>query len=251
MRYTARRRSKKGNRVVAASIALMLGGGGLIATNSYASASEGWGPWPGERNEQQQSQTQSASPSASTIKCPEVANGLPEVPDGARAEVDRELATLDSQITEAYQRFADEKEQVERDPLFAQNAVLGPLKDKRAASIDRIAVAISRVTGQHPQRLESMAPCTLQVDDADEADTDGGNSQGQDQGRAQNGDGGQNNGNGNGEQGNGQQENGSGGEAGNGPEASTSSTSSPSSPPFRFPARSATPPAVPSRPTAA
>ncbi|WP_328681793.1 DUF1996 domain-containing protein [Streptomyces sp. NBC_00322] len=220
MRYTARRRSKKGNRVVAASIALMLGGGGLIATNSYASASEGWGPWPGERNEQQQSQTQSASPSASTIKCPEVANGLPEVPDGARAEVDRELATLDSQITEAYQRFADEKEQVERDPLFAQNAVLGPLKDKRAASIDRIAVAISRVTGQHPQRLESMAPCTLQVDDADEADTDGGNSQGQDQGRAQNGDGGQNNGNGNGEQGNGQQENGSGGEAGNGPEAS-------------------------------
>ncbi|MFF3326290.1 DUF1996 domain-containing protein [Streptomyces sp. NPDC002889] len=206
LRNTSRRRSKKGRRVVAASIALMLGGGGLIVANFSASAGEGWGGGGNEQN-----QTQSAGPSASTIKCPEVANGLPEVPEGARPEVDRELATLDSQITEAYQRFVDEKEQIERDPQFARNAVLEPLKDKRAASIDRIATAIGRVAGQPPQGLESMAPCTLQVDDADGADAGEGNGQGQDQDDGQNGDG-QNNGNG--EQGD------AGGQAGNGPEAS-------------------------------
>ncbi|MFD9224241.1 DUF1996 domain-containing protein, partial [Streptomyces sp. NPDC060064] len=214
MRRTVRRRSKRGKRVVVASIALMLGGGGLIAVNSYASAGEGRGPWPGEWNGQQQNQTQSAGPSASTIKCPEVANGLPEVPDGARLEVDRELATLDSQITEAYQRFVDEKEQMERDPQFAQNAVLEPLKNKRAASIDRIALAISRAAGKRPQGLDPMAPCTLQVDDADGADAGEGDGQGQDQGD------GQNNGNGDQGNGNGDQGNGNGGQADNGPEAS-------------------------------
>ena len=190
----------------------MLGGGGLIAVNSYASAGEGEGPWPAEWNGQQQNQTQSAGPSASTIKCPEVANGLPEVPDGARPEVDRELATLDSQITEAYQKFVEEKEQIEQDPQFAQNTVLGPLKDKRAASIDRIATAISRVAGQRPQGLESMAPCILQADDTDGADAGGDNGQGQDRGDDQN------NSNGDGDKGNDGQQNGNSGQAGNGPE---------------------------------
>ncbi|MGW2559165.1 DUF1996 domain-containing protein [Streptomyces sp. NPDC001514] len=185
----------------------MLAGGGLIAVNTYASAGEGWGR-PGEQGDQQQNQIRSAS----TIKCPEVANGLPEVPEGARPEVDRELATMDSQITEAYERFVDEQEQIARDPQFAENAVLGPLKSKRTASIERIVIAISRVTGERPQGLESMAPCTLQVDDADDA---GGAGSGE-------GDG-QDNGNGEGDQGNGNQGNGNQGgvgQAGNGPEAS-------------------------------
>ncbi|MBT2392122.1 DUF1996 domain-containing protein [Streptomyces sp. ISL-1] len=188
----------------------MLGGGGLIAVNSYAAAGEGWGLRSDGRNEQ--TQTLGAGPS--TIKCPEVANGLPEVPDAARPEVDRELATLDSQITEAYEGFVDQKEQIERDPQFARDAVLEPLKSKRTASIDRIATALGRVAGQRPQGLEAMAPCTLQVDDADGAG--GGEGNGQDQGDGQNtGDGGQDNGNGDG---GGDQ--GSGGQAGNGPEAS-------------------------------
>ncbi|MFE7777023.1 DUF1996 domain-containing protein [Streptomyces sp. NPDC057445] len=189
----------------------MLGGGGLIAVNSYASAGEGWGPWSGN---EQQNQNLSAGSSASTIKCPEVANGLSEVPDRARPEVDRELATLDSQITEAYQRFVEQKDQIQRDSQFAQNAVLGPLEGKRAASIDRIAVAISRAAGARPQGLEAMAPCTLQVDDADEGDAGQGNGEGQNQGDGQdgNGEGDQDNGGG--------QDNGDGGQAGNGPEAS-------------------------------
>ncbi|MFC5804590.1 hypothetical protein ACFPWT_29180, partial [Streptomyces formicae] len=181
----------------------MLGGGALIAVDSYASAGEGWGSRPG--GEQQQNQTRSAGSAASTIKCPEVANGLPEVPDAARPEVDRELAALDSQITDAYQRLMDEKEQIDRDPQFARNAVLEPLRGKRAATIDRIAVAVGRVSGERPQGLDALAPCTLQVDDADEADEAD-----TDEGDAQNGD-----------QGNGDQDgNGNGGQAGNGPEAS-------------------------------
>ncbi|MFF3249209.1 DUF1996 domain-containing protein [Streptomyces sp. NPDC002870] len=141
-----------------------------------------------------------------------MANGLPEVPDGARPEVDRELATLDSQITEAYQKFVEEKEQIEQDPQFAQNTVLGPLKDKRAASIDRIATAISRVAGQRPQGLESMAPCILQADDTDGANAGGDNGQGQAPGDDQN------NSNGDGDKGNDGQQNGNSGQAGNGPE---------------------------------
>ncbi|WP_309234985.1 DUF1996 domain-containing protein [Streptomyces lunaelactis] len=214
MTRTSRRRSRSGGRVLAAAIALMLGGGGLIAVNSYAAAGEGWGI----RSDGRSGETQTLGAGPSTIKCPEVANGLPEVPDAARPEVDRELATLDSQITEAYERFVDQKEQIERDPEFARKAVLEPLKSKRTASIDRIATAIGRVAGERPQGLEAMAPCTLQVDDADGADGGEGNDQDQDQDQDQgdgqnNGDGGQNDGNANGDQG-------SGGQAGNGPEAS-------------------------------
>ncbi|WP_328404669.1 DUF1996 domain-containing protein [Streptomyces sp. NBC_00390] len=208
MRHTVRRRSRRGRRLVVASVALVLGGGGLVAITSYASAGEGWGSWGGKADEQQQ--TQSAGLSASTIKCPEVANGLPDVPEAARAEVDRELATMDSQITEAYQRFADEKEQIEQDPQFVQNAILGPLQDKRAASIDRIAVAIGRAAGQRPQGLEALAPCALQADEADNAN--GGQDQGDGQDQGQDQDQGQGQGDGQ-DQGQGQ------GQAGNGPEA--------------------------------
>ncbi|WP_425281798.1 DUF1996 domain-containing protein [Streptomyces ficellus] len=187
-------------------MALMLGGGGLIAVNSYASAGEGW--LGGETN-----RTRSTGPTASTIDCPEVANGLPDVPEAARPEVDRELATLDSQITEAYQRFVDVKEQVDKDPAFARNSVLEPLKNQRAAGLDRIAVAIGRVAGERPQGLHEMATCTLKTDGADDAGAGarGGGQEQQDEGQEQGQDQGQNQGQGQGQ--------GGGGQAGNGPVA--------------------------------
>ncbi|TFE43492.1 hypothetical protein E3E14_21955, partial [Streptomyces sp. ICN441] len=184
----------------------MLGGGGLIAVNTYASAGEGWG--------RSQNRTLGAGAAASTIRCPEAANGLSEVPDAARREVDRELAAMDSQITEAYQRFAEQREQVAQDPGFAENAVLGPLEDKRTASLDRIATAIGRA-GERPKGLESMAACELKQD---EADNGGQNEGGQNGGQGQ--DGGQNDGNGQGQDGGGQDGGGNGGQAGNGPEQS-------------------------------
>ncbi|MFF9864646.1 DUF1996 domain-containing protein [Streptomyces sp. NPDC013953] len=176
-------------------MALMLGGGGLIAVNSYAAAGEGW--LGGEPN-----RTLGTGPTASTINCPEVANGLPEVPEAARPEVDRELATLDNQITEAYQRFVGLKEQIDKDPEFARNSVLEPLKSQRAAGLERITVAIGRVAGEQPEGLQEMAQCTLKVDSANDARGGAREGNEQDQG-----------------QGEGQGQGQSGGQAGNGPVA--------------------------------
>ncbi|MET9438019.1 DUF1996 domain-containing protein [Streptomyces sp. NPDC006551] len=143
-----RKRSTRAKRVVAASVALVLGGGGLIAANVYASAGEGRGDPPAGR-----------AASLSTIDCPDVAEELSEVPESVRGAVDRELATLDSQITVAYQRFADNKERAENDPDFAERQILTPLENERLNVLQRIGLLL-----QQPP-LESLAPCTLRADD--------------------------------------------------------------------------------------
>ncbi|MCX2948925.1 DUF1996 domain-containing protein [Lentzea sp. NEAU-D7] len=93
-----------------------------------------------------------------TIKCPSVRGALPGVPDQAVDEVDRNLALLDKQIAEANQRLVTSKGQ--GGPNFVDNAILGPLKDKRVATLDRIAIAIGR-NASRPQGLERLAPCGL------------------------------------------------------------------------------------------
>ncbi|MFD0740705.1 hypothetical protein ACFQ1L_01045 [Phytohabitans flavus] len=95
---------------------------------------------------------------APTVDCPVVGDKLPAVPASAQAEVSRNLALLNTQIEEANRRLATS--QGEGGPNFVQNAILGPLKDKRAATIDRISIAIGR-QGTRPQGLESLATCTL------------------------------------------------------------------------------------------
>ncbi|MFF9284054.1 hypothetical protein [Streptomyces griseosporeus] len=95
---------------------------------------------------------------AGAITCPDVRSQLPAVPASARAEVDRNLALLDTQIREANNRLATSAGQ--GGPNFVQNAILGPLKDKRVSTIDRIAIAIGRTTTK-PQGLNTLATCTL------------------------------------------------------------------------------------------
>ena len=92
------------------------------------------------------------------ITCPDVASKLPDVPDSAMAEVNRNLDLLDTQIDEANKRLVSTQGQ--GGPNFVQNAILGPLKDKRVATIDRMAIAIGR-TAAKPQGLDALAPCTL------------------------------------------------------------------------------------------
>ncbi|MFF4961751.1 hypothetical protein [Streptomyces sp. NPDC001222] len=106
------------------------------------------------------SQSNSAKPLAATgtITCPDVKSKLPAVPASAQAEVDRNLDLLNTQIAEADKRLADTVGQ--GGPNFVQNAILGPLKDKRTSTIDRIAIAIGR-KGTKPQGLDSLAACTL------------------------------------------------------------------------------------------
>ncbi|MGW5614328.1 hypothetical protein [Streptomyces sp. NPDC003877] len=93
-----------------------------------------------------------------TISCPDVAPQLPAVPASAQAEVDRNLAQLNTQIQEANKRLVDTVGQ--GGPNFVQNAILGPLEDKRVAAINRIATAIGR-TAERPAGLDSLAACTL------------------------------------------------------------------------------------------
>ncbi|MEU4036506.1 hypothetical protein [Streptomyces collinus] len=93
-----------------------------------------------------------------TISCPDVASRLPAVPASAKAEVDRNLALLQTQIQEANTRLKNTVGQ--GGPNFVNNAILGPLKDKRVSTIDRIALAIGR-TSAKPAGLDALAPCAL------------------------------------------------------------------------------------------
>ncbi|MDX3414156.1 MULTISPECIES: hypothetical protein [unclassified Streptomyces] len=93
-----------------------------------------------------------------TISCPDVASQLPAVPASAQAEVTRNLERLDQQVAEANKRLVDTVGQ--GGPDFVRNAILGPLQDKRAAAIERIAISVGR-TAERPAGLDSLAACTL------------------------------------------------------------------------------------------
>lgn len=97
-----------------------------------------------------------SSAAGGTIECP-----LPvvqNVPAQAKAEVDRELANLSKQQAEANERLRTSAGQ--GGPNFVQNAILGPLKDKRVAALNRIETAIGRVAAK-PEGLERFATCSL------------------------------------------------------------------------------------------
>ncbi|MEU1407766.1 DUF1996 domain-containing protein [Streptomyces sp. NPDC005728] len=187
----------------------MLGGGGLVAANVYASAAEG--AWGGESGPEATGQVRSAG--MATIDCPDIGSRLTSVPDEAREDVDRELAQLDQQIAAAYQQLQASADSVRQDPAAADGPIMNPLKEQRSATIERIAVAIDRA-GDRPEGLEALAACTLRPgqDDA------GGDTGSAGQSTAAPGDGGQQGG-GQGQNGAGQGQNGAG-QGGNGPVAS-------------------------------
>ncbi|MER6629005.1 DUF1996 domain-containing protein [Streptomyces sp. NPDC000987] len=197
-RNTRKRRTPLATKAIAASAALALGGGGLIWANFYASAHE---------SNSAQNTTKAATGQVATISCPDVGQKLTNVPARARQGVATELANLDKQITEAYARLASTRQAQTNDANFVQNAIVGPLKEKRAATIDRIRIDIQRVGGSFDGSLAQLAACTTLTADQTTA---GGQQQG---GQQQNG--GQQQG---GQQNGGQQQGGNG-QAGNGPTA--------------------------------
>jgi len=93
-----------------------------------------------------------------TVNCPAVAGELGAVPAQARAEIERNLALLNTQVAEANRRLITSRD--EGGANFVQNAILGPLADKRKSTVDRIATAIGR-TAAKPTGLDSLAACTL------------------------------------------------------------------------------------------
>ncbi|WP_229900564.1 DUF1996 domain-containing protein, partial [Streptomyces capoamus] len=213
-RNTRKRRTPLATKAIAASAALALGGGGLIWANFYASAHESNNQsWGGN-------QTKAATAQVATLSCPDVGQKLTNVPNAARQGVATELANLDKQITEAYNRLASTRDAQAKDPSFVQNAIVGPLKEKRAATIDRIRIDVQRVGGSFDNALKQLAACTTQTANQTNAggqQQNGGQQQGgqqQNGGQQQGGQqqGGQQQGQ-NGQQGN------VGGQAGNGPAA--------------------------------
>lgn len=158
-----RKRTTLPRRMVLAAAALILGGGGLAAVNVYASASEGD---TGRSDPAAQGMGQMRM--LSTIDCPDVGNSLSTVPDAAKSRVDRQLAVLDTQITDAYTKFADNKDRIQRDPALADTMVLAPLKQQRADSIGKIA----NDTGQADLKDKGLAVCTMRA--ADVADQGSG-----------------------------------------------------------------------------
>src|SRR4051812_31624032 len=175
----------------------MLGGGGLVAANVYASATE-------SGSGTDAAQTRSAM--SGTIDCPDVGDKLTQVPEQARGDVDKELASLDQQIAEAYQQLQGATPEQRQDSGYTDDHVMKPLKEKRSDTLDRIGNAMDQA-GDRPDGLGSMADCALR--------TWNGQNGGQDAGAAQSGQpqgqGGQQNGGG--------QQGGNGGQAGNGPVA--------------------------------
>ncbi|MEU9229501.1 DUF1996 domain-containing protein [Streptomyces massasporeus] len=177
-----------------------------MAANVYASATDG-----GSGGDSAETRSGAGVRAAgATIDCPDVGSKLTSVPEQARGEVDKELALLDEQIAKAYQRLSESAQQVQQDPGFADNAVVNPLKEKRAATLERIAIAIDRV-GDRPEGLEALAACTVEA--GNEAPAQGeGQDGGDEQPAEEQGQAGQ-------EQGNGQGQGANGGQAGNGPVA--------------------------------
>lgn len=210
-RNNRKRRTSMTTKVVAGSAALALGGGGLVWANFYASAHE---------SNSARNQTKAAGAQIATIQCPDVGQQLTNVPNGARNGVSTELANLDKQITEAYARLASTRQAQTNDSGFVQNAILGPLKDKRTAALDRIRINIQRAGGQ-ATNLGQLAGCTgVPAEQPQTNDGEAGQNQGGQTGDGQQQDGGQDQGQDTGQdqgqdQGNGQQN----GQGGNGPTA--------------------------------
>jgi len=112
----------------------------------------------GGQNGNNGGQNGNAAGSARTVDCPRVA--LPAVPAAAAGQVQAELATLDKQIAEANARLAQLAVRPEGGPAFIDNAILGPLRSKRVAALDRIEIAFNRVGAQRPN-LDALATCGL------------------------------------------------------------------------------------------
>ncbi|MFG2677807.1 DUF1996 domain-containing protein [Streptomyces sp. NPDC048392] len=196
-RNTRKRRTPLATKVVAGAAALAVGGGGLVWANFYASAHES-GP--------SHNRTRSAGAQIATIQCPDVGQKLRRVPGRARAGVDKELANLDKQITEAYARLASTRRAQSGDANFVQNAILGPLKSKRTAALERIGINIRRVGGNAPDGLDRLAKCKGMMADQPNGGGDDGNGNGNGNGNGQGdqdnggqGDGGQDQGQGDGQ----------------------------------------------------
>ncbi|MFI1995564.1 glycoside hydrolase family 5 protein [Actinoplanes sp. NPDC020271] len=100
----------------------------------------------------------SAGETVPTVNCPQVKINV-AVPAQQQADVQRNLQLLNTQIAEANNRLKSTVGQGGQN--FIQNAILGPLKDKRISTIERIEIAIGRNAPRPNLNAATLAPCTL------------------------------------------------------------------------------------------
>ncbi|MET8978468.1 hypothetical protein ABZX85_22910 [Streptomyces sp. NPDC004539] len=134
----------------------LIGGAAAVVLSGAVIAGTALAGQDSSDNTTTNAKTLAASPG--TISCPDVASQLPAIPASAQAEVTRNLQLLQTQIQEANTRLVNTVGQ--GGPNFVQNAIVGPLKDKRVATINRIATAIGR-TAAKPVGLDALAPCSV------------------------------------------------------------------------------------------
>ena len=139
-----RHRISRRTKIATGLFALAIAGGALVIATTVGD--------PGAANAASGGQA-----AAGQISCPDVASKLPAIPAQAQAEVQRNLELLNTQISEANNRLVTSVGQGGAN--FVQNAILGPLEDKRVATINRIATAIGRNAAK-PQGLDALAACT-------------------------------------------------------------------------------------------
>jgi len=140
-----RHRLSKRTKIATGAFALAIAGGALAVATTFGD--------PGAANAASGGQA-----AVGQISCPDVASKLPAIPAQAQAEVTRNLELLNTQIAEANNRLQTTVGQ--GGPNFVQNAILGPLADKRKSTIDRIAISIGR-RAEKPQGLDSLATCAV------------------------------------------------------------------------------------------
>jgi len=144
-----RHRLSKRTKIATGALALAIAGGALAVATTFGD--------PGAANAASAAQNGQAA-AVGQISCPDVASKLPAIPAQAQAEVTRNLDLLNTQINEANNRLRTSVGQ--GGPNFVQNAILGPLADKRKSTIDRIAIAIGR-RAEKPQGLDGLATCAV------------------------------------------------------------------------------------------
>jgi hypothetical protein len=87
------------------------------------------------------------------------AGRLGAIPASAAAEVQRNLALLETQIAEANSRLRGSVGQ--GGPNFVSNAILGPLAGKRTATLNRIATAIGRQGVRPNLDVAGLSQCSV------------------------------------------------------------------------------------------
>ncbi|MEU9113436.1 DUF1996 domain-containing protein [Streptomyces sp. NPDC048483] len=137
--------------MVVAAAALLLGGGGLtvVATTALAGNSD---------TEAAAGHQHTAA--ATTVSCPDVGDGLRQVPRSARLQVSKGLAALDRQVHDAYHQMMKD----------GDSTVLTTLKRQRARTIGTMVTAIDK-DAKRPGYLTKMSGCTTKpVDEGAGAD---------------------------------------------------------------------------------